>query len=373
MKRIFDHLVEEVINPGFCVGCGACVAVCPIRCLDQQDETPRLTGVCINCTICYGSCPELVDHRVFQKDIFGGEPADDLLGTYIKALSVEAVDQNVKARCQDGGAVTSLLSSLLEAGYIDGAVLIGTGREPWHPVARVAKTPEEVINCAGSKYTLAPVFIGLQEAVDLYYCERLAVVGTPCHILASWRMKFSNPANRHLGDAIKLRVGLFCGGIFGYNELRTNIIDEQLHTSLAEVVKFDFREDKFIIHQKNKSRRELDLDLVKQHLNLSCKLCRDFAAEMADISVGAAGSPPGRSTVLLRTSTGSEAFEIAERSGGLDVIGLERVSPGIEGVRRAAGLKRALAAEEMEMMRRSKHPLPVWVQDRPAGSSGGGA
>jgi coenzyme F420 hydrogenase subunit beta len=178
-------------------------------------------------------------------------------------------------------------------------------------------------------------------------------------------MKSSNPANRHLSDVIKLRVGLFCGGIFGYNDLKTNIVDRQLHTPLTEVAKFDMRDDRFIIYQKHKPKQELDLNLVKQHMNLSCKLCQDFTAEMADISVGAAGSPPGRSTVLIRTPTGTEAFKTAEKFGRLNAVELEKVGPGIEGVRQAAKKKRSKAAEELEALRKSKRPLPVWLQERP--------
>ena len=365
MVKVFNHLVEEVVKPGFCVGCGACVATCPVNCLDLKEEIPALARVCINCGICYGMCPEVVDPKMLQKDIFGDAPADDSLGTYVQALSVETTDTAVKARCQDGGAVTALLSSLLEAGYIDGAVVVGTAEEPWRPVARVATTTEELIECAGSKYSLAPVFWGLRDAVNLYYCESVAVVGTPCKILASWRMKFSDPTNRHIGDAIKLRIGLFCGGVFGYNKFKTDIAGKQLHTPLTDVAKFDIRDNKFTIYHRQKPKQELALSAVKQHMNLPCKLCQDFTAELADISVGAAGSPAGRSTVLIRTPTGSDAFDTAIKFRKFNAIELEKVKPGIEGVRQGAKAKKSTAKEELEVIRRLKQPLPVWLQERP--------
>jgi coenzyme F420 hydrogenase subunit beta len=365
MVKVFNHLVEEVIKPEFCVRCGACVATCPVKCLEQKEETPTLTGVCINCGICYGMCPAVVDYNMLKKDVFGDSPADELLGTYVQALSVETTDAALKARCQDGGAVTALLSSLLEAGYIDGAVVVGVAEEPWRPVVRVATTTEEPIGCAGSKYSPAPVFIGLRDAVDLYYCESVAVVGTPCQILASRRINFSNPTNRHLGDVIKLRVGLFCGGVFGYSKFKTDIIDKQLHTPLTDVAKFDIKGNKFIIYHRQKPKQELALSAVKQHMDLSCKLCQDFTAELADISVGAAGSPMGRSTVLIRTPAGIGAFEAANRFGRFNVVELEKVKPGIKGVRQEAKAKKSMAMKELETIRRLKQPLPVWLQERP--------
>lgn len=365
MVKAFNHLVEDVIKPGFCIQSGACVAACPVKCLEVKEEIPVLTKGCINCGICYGMCPEVVNPKTFQKTIFGGAPTDELLGTYEQALSVEATDAPMKARCQDGGAVTALLSSLLAEGYIDGAVVVGTAEEPWRPAARVATTTKELIECAGTKYSRAPTFLGLRDAIDFYYCGRVAVVGTPCQILTSWRMKFSDPTNRHLADVIKLRIGLFCGGVLGYNRFLINLVDKQLRTPLAEVAKFDIKNDRFIIYRKRKPKRELALSAVKRYIDLPCKICTDFTAELADISVGSAGSPMGRSTVFIRTPTGTEAFNTAKKFRKFNAVELKKVKPGIEEVRKEAKAKKSTAAKELEGMRRMKKPLPVWLQERP--------
>ncbi len=364
MVRVFDHLVEEVVKPGFCVACGACVASCPVKCIKVKDELPVLTGVCINCGICERQCPEIIDPMTLQRSIFSGSARDELLGTYVHALSVEAEDTAVKARCQDGGAVTAILSALLDDGYIDGALMVGTGKEPWRPVVRVATTKKEIVECAGSKYSRAPLFLGLRDAVNFYYRERLAIVGTPCQIRASWRMTFSDPTNRHLGEAIKLRVGLFCGGVFWHNVLM-DTVEKQAHIPLADVAKFDIKDGKFVIHNKNGHTQELDISAVRQRIDQPCKLCSDFAAELADISVGSAGSPPGSSTVLIRTPLGIEAFDRAKTHGGFRAVEIDRVNPGIEEARRAAKAKKSMATEELEAIRKMKKPLPVWMQERP--------
>lgn len=366
MVKLFGDLEKEVVKPGYCVGCGACVAACPIQCLEYKEEIPVLTGACINCGICYGQCPQVVDPKTLQEPVFGGAPWDEPLGIYVQALSVEAREAAMKAHGQDGGAVTALLSSLLDEGYIDGAVVMGTGEEPWKPVARVATTTEELIECAGSKYSPAPVFLGLREAVDLYYRKRVALVGTPCQIVASWRMRFSDPTNRHLGEAIRLRVGLFCGGVFEYEGFFRKIVDRQLRTPLAEVAKFDIGEGRFKIYRRRKPKRELALAAVKRYLNLPCKVCPDFTAEVADISVGSAGSPAGRSTVLLRTHVGTEAFDVARKFKKFSAVDLDKVKPGIEEVRREAKAKKSAAAKELETLRKQKKPLPVWLQRPPA-------
>ncbi|MDI6884487.1 MAG: Coenzyme F420 hydrogenase/dehydrogenase, beta subunit C-terminal domain [Hadesarchaea archaeon] len=366
MVKLIGDLIKDVIEPGFCLGCNACAAACPIQCIEKEEnEIPVLKTGCINCGICYGQCPQVVDPKTLQKAVFGDNPTDELLGTYTQALAVEAKDAVMKAHGQDGGAVTALLSSLLDDGYIDGAVVVGTGEAPWQPVARVATTTGELIECAGSKYSRTPLFIGLRDAVNLYYRKRVAIVGTPCNIVASWRMQFSEPTNRQLGETIRLRVGLFCGGVFRYKEFLKDIIERQLRAPLAEVAKFDMKDGRFVIYLRHKPKRELALSAVKRYIDLPCKICSDFTAEFADISVGSAGSPHGRSTVLIRTPTGAEAFDVAKKFRKFSAVELEKVKPGIEEVRLEAKAKKGAAAKELEIMRRQKKPLPVWLQERP--------
>ena len=366
MVKVIGDLVKEVIEPGFCLGCNACTAACPVDCIKKEkNEVPVLKKGCINCGICYGQCPQVVNPKTLQKAVFGDKAADEFLGTYTQALSVEARDAAMKAHAQDGGAVTALLSSLLDEGYIDGAVVVGTGEAPWQPVARVATTTEELIEYAGSKYSGPPLFLGLRDAVDLYYCKRLAIVGTPCNIAASWRMHLSEPRNRRLSETIRLRVGLFCGGVFGYEEFFKSIVEKQLRIPLSDVAKFDIRRNSFLIYIKRKGKRELTLDPVKKYLDLPCKICSDFAAELADISVGAAGSPPGRSTVILRTQTGVEAFDSARKFRKFGAVDIEQVKPGIEEAREKAKEKKSAALKALEIMRRQKKTLPIWLQERP--------
>ena len=62
------------------------------------------------------------------------------------------VDPTIEG-AQDGGVVSALLISLLEAGEIDGALVAReSGDEPWKGEAFLARTPEEVRESAGSFY-----------------------------------------------------------------------------------------------------------------------------------------------------------------------------------------------------------------------------
>ena len=366
MVKVFNDLIKEVTTPGYCLACGACVASCPYECLAMEGETPALKKACLNCGICYEECPQVIDPKQLERKIFGRRSSDEeVLGIYRQALSVETRSPDIKTRAQDGGAVTTLLASLLEDGFIDGAIVMGVGSLPWQPTPRVATIRKELIECAGTKYAMGPLFLGLRDAVDLYYCSRVAVVGTPCQIAASRRMQLSKLTNRRLSRTIVLHLGLFCERAYEYEKFFRGIVQKQLRTPLPEVVKFDIKRGRFIIYRRHKPRRELVLEAVERYACQPCKVCMDFAAELADISVGSAGSPLSRSTVLIRTQTGSEAFDIARRFRGLDVLELEKVKPGIDAIRKTSKEKKLKAARELHRIKLQGKPLPTWTQKQP--------
>ena len=366
MVKVFNDLVKEVTTPGYCLACGACVASCPHECLVMGGETPTLKKACMNCGICYQECPQVIDQKELERKIFGrGSSDEEVLGIYQQALSVEARSPDIKTRAQDGGAVTTILASLLEDGFIDGAIVMGVGDLPWQPSPRVATTREGLIACAGTKYARGPLFLGLRDAIDLHYRSRVAVVGTPCQIAASRRMQLSKLTNRRLSGPIRLHIGLFCERVFEYEKFFKGVIEKQLRTPLTEVVKFDVKRGRFIIYRRRKPRRELALEAVERYACSPCTVCSDFAAELADISVGAVGSPLGRSTVLIRTQTGSEAFDVVRRFRGLDVLELEKVKPGIEAIEKVSREKKLNARRELQRLKRQGKPLPIWMQKQP--------
>ena len=39
--KAVDFLMEEVVNPGKCIGCAACLTICPVDVFDYVNEKPQ--------------------------------------------------------------------------------------------------------------------------------------------------------------------------------------------------------------------------------------------------------------------------------------------------------------------------------------------
>lgn len=52
-------IMPVTINKDTCIGCGACVGVCPVGALSMDDDSKSVCdeGTCIDCGACVSSCP----------------------------------------------------------------------------------------------------------------------------------------------------------------------------------------------------------------------------------------------------------------------------------------------------------------------------
>jgi len=125
--KIFGHLLVEVIRKDLCVGCGTCVSVCPVDAIAMQDGVPKLVGQCIACGMCYNNCPRSefdvqgIEARIFDRSRTEEEAE---IGVYRACYAVRAKGDEIRGRCQDGGAVTAILSQFLADG---GECAVGGG------------------------------------------------------------------------------------------------------------------------------------------------------------------------------------------------------------------------------------------------------
>lgn len=354
--KIFAHLKKE-LDYDFCLSCGSCVASCPLDSIELDDDGPALKGRCTSCGLCYDQCPQFVSNRELAKELFGKSPEPEGIGIYERAYSARTNVSEIQSNCQDGGIVTSLLVSLLEMGYIDGAVVMGTSEEPWSPEPKVAKSSEELIKCAGTKYSPGPMLMGAEDAVDLHYLEQMALVGTPCQVKAFRRMEFGDRAAWGISSRVKLTLGLFCMENFPYKNIE-KLVKKEFDVELSEISKFDIDSGNFIVYCDGKPKDEVDVKSLDRYVFTPCKVCGDFTSELADISIGSNGSPSGYSTVILRTLVGVQAFEQAAQSESFEAKPLEDVKPGMSLVERVSLSKKRGAEKEIRRRVEKGESLP---------------
>jgi coenzyme F420 hydrogenase subunit beta len=162
----------------------------------------------------------------------------------------------------------------------------------------------------------------------------IAFVGVPCQIQA---LRKTNELVGQFKDTIS--IGLFCRENWSFSCMRA-LVEDDYGVSLDSVEKFDIKKGKLKLFHDGKMT---DIPLAETHpyVRINCQICLDFSAELADVSVGAVGTPKGWSTIIVRTKKGEEIVEGAREKGYIDVKDIQEVKPGV-------GIIERLSKEKME-------------------------
>lgn len=310
-----ESLEKSVVSTEKCAGCAACVIVCPFNCLEYKDEKPSLIKKCEKCGICPKICPRYewslpqVEKYVFGRERTGNED----FGIHQRLAIAQATDKNILAKCQDGGVVSALLIYALKNGIIDAAVVSSLSPEkPFYPMPKLATTPREVLDSAGTRYTYSPNLLALNEGIK-QKIKSLAFVGTPCQIHAIRKMQML-PLKRFV-EPIKFTIGLMCTESFTYDGFIQKHVQNSLGLNPNDINKMNIK-GKIILTTKTGETKTIPLTEVKHYTRKGCMHCSDFSSELADISTGGLGLNSWTFTII-RTKQGGEIFEKAEKDGAL--------------------------------------------------------
>jgi len=320
-KLSFEESLGKVVSAGECVGCAACVVACPLACLEYHDEQPRLVKKCETCGICPRVCPRYnVPWSDIEEFVFGRakKPTEEF-GIYRRIVVARSNDENVLKVCQDGGVATSLLKFALEEGMIDGAAVSGVSEDrPLYPLPELVTTPQEVLRCAGTRYTYSPNLLAFREGVKRKVGS-LAFVGTPCQVLAVRRIQ-KVPLKKY-ATPLRFVIGLMCTESFAYEGLLEGHIQKELGINLRDIRKINIKA-RLLVTLKSGDVKSISLAEAKRYTRRSCTSCTDFSSELADISLGGLGLS-GWTVCVLRTEVGENLFKSAEEAGALTVRPIE--------------------------------------------------
>ena len=313
------HLYDEVVTSGLCTGCAGCVVACPHDVLGYNDEGGVYRpfhleeeggpGGCGHgdrgCTSCTRACPRFRDWETeIDTHMFARERRpDEVDGIAKDIILARASDPELHERGQDGGLVSAILLWGLDHGYIDAALvsyLEGDGTS-WKAVPGVARTRDEIIASAGSRYTYSANTMAYADAVA-GGAEKLALVGMSCQSSVPPVMtvrKAGKPARRFV-----LNIGLLCSKTFD-DAIFEELFEAKYGLKKQDMVKMNIK-GVFQIWMRNGDYHEVPLKECHAWTREGCKTCPDFAAEHADISTGGIGAFNDWTLTIVRTDIGRE-------------------------------------------------------------------
>lgn len=316
--RAVDLLMEETVETGKCVGCAACVTICPVDVFEYRDERPLDTRseACVLCVLCVEVCPVL---RPIDKDLSEmldlRPPAiDEGFGPYSYGVYARSTDSDWVARAQDGGLVSALVIHGLETGALRGAVL-GDVVPDQRQIGRhiLATKREEVLGAAGSRYTYSPNTLALLEAIrrDI---RPVAVVGVPCQVNGvRLQQNSSIPLSvvNWYRDNIGLVIGLLCSEAFTHESIAK--LGEMIDVAPERIENINIK-GKVVVRLDDGEIRTASLKQYQEFARPACLYCLDYGAENADISAGGVGMDDWTLT-LVRTEAGHRALQAAIDDG----------------------------------------------------------
>ncbi len=205
---------------------------------------------------------------------------------------------------QDGGVVTALLLSGLEKNIFDAAIVVHRKKDRYLAEASVAETTAAILTASGTIFLQVNVLSKLRELLDSGK-KRIAVVCLPCQVQAV--RKLQQNLCRSVADVEITLIGLFCFEAFVPEKLKTEV-QRLTGVDIDRAEKTRIQKGIFEVEIEGKTYNCKVSDLEGAVVE-GCRRCGDFAATLADISVGSAGSPRGYSTVVVRSEVGKRLLQ----------------------------------------------------------------
>ena len=341
--KAVDMLNDEVINQDKCVGCAACVTICPVDVFDFVDEKPVDTRhtACVYCELCVDVCPVLrpTDNDLGEQIGLLEPKLDSGFGPYGYGCYARATDKAILEAGQDGGVCTALLLHGMQNGTLEGVV---AGEEiadnPQMGSSMLQTTADEIIKGQRSRYTYQPNTLALVEAMKKNISP-LAVVGVPCQVNGVRQMQHSAislDVAKWYRNNVSLVIGLFCSEAF--TEESIDWLADKLEVKKSDITNINI---KGRIEVKLRDGREevASLKAMGKLARPACLYCMDYSADNADIGFGGIGMDKWTYTVI-RTEAGHKAWTALVDDGWVETKPWDEAPKGKELVERLSIYKR---------------------------------
>lgn len=326
-----NNELERIIRSNLCNRCGTCVGLSQgrIAFVDREgDYRPRVIEDLAEIELqrilnaCAGrefDFPLYRNH--FYNDNLSFHP---YIGPFKGIYIAYAMDGHVRQTGASGGMISVVLIFLLRSGRIDGAVVTGMSKEkPWLPETYVARTEEQILAAAQSKYVITSVNELLPQIAS--FPGRLAYVGLPGQVQSIRKLQM---ADDPIVSPIKFIIGPFYGNTLHFSSILSLLRSNRINNH-RKICKLNFRHGEWpgATRIEMKDGRTVELPkfhanyLIPFHIMKNSLLCTDLSNEFTDISSGDAWAPEyeergkGFSLVISRNDAADLLLQEMEKLG----------------------------------------------------------
>jgi coenzyme F420 hydrogenase subunit beta len=242
---------------------------------------------------------------------------EEVLGVHQGIFLITALDPAIAEAGQDGGLATAMLAYALEHDYID-AALVSYVDDGLAVRPGVARTREELLAAAGSRYSYSPNTLAFEAALGLEGVKRLGLVSVGCQtsIPAVSRARGA----RKVSGRFELVIGLLCSSTF--NEcIFEDLIEARYGVGRRAIHKVNIKGRLQLWTESRTSEPDVEIPLKECHpfRRAGCSHCPDFTAEHADISLGGIGKNPGATLTIIRSDLAAGMIRDMEAAGLISV------------------------------------------------------
>lgn len=310
--------ILDVIDNGFCIGCGTCTSV-PNSPFKMEFDSHRLLQAKANTIVntdnstvpskvCPFSDDALNETELANIFLSKNQNQHPIIGRYTATYAGYVIENDYRKAGSSGGFGTWLLNELLEKHIVDYVVHVTEHpqREIGAPLFSysISSSKEKLKLGAKSKYypiELSKVISSILETDGSY-----AVVGVPCFIKSLRLLALENPVIR---KRIKYHIGLVCGHLKSTRFAESFGWEMGIHPS--KLRKFDFRKklagrpsSDYAVEAEGIDERGQLVKASKPTRELlghnwghgffkykACDFCDDVLGETADVTIGDAWLP----------------------------------------------------------------------------------
>lgn len=343
--------IRQVVEQGFCVGCGACAYTAGTRMeLNRFGEyapvLDELEAAAVSPDDLEMVCPSLrpdLNEDALAERIFPEPPKRDTrIGRHLAAFAAFAKEGDFRERGTSGGMGTWVASELLSRGLVDGVIHVkaqarASGDSPFYRYS-ISETIEDVRAGARTKYHVVEV----SEVLSLLRERdgRFLFIGVPCIVKSLRRLQL---ADAGLQRKIPYAIALVCGHLKSVNWSLSLAWKAGLAPDAVAAIQYRSKGEGiparayvFRATGRDGSTVQLDSALVPGGkfnagalMLPACDYCDDVVGETADLTIGDAWIPrfevDERGTNLLVVRN-PELLGIIEEAAGQDRIMLEPIS-----------------------------------------------